>query len=66
MTAKEILKSLQKTPRQNPIMLAEGLNLKEQTIRNTLSILLEVKLVETPVRGLYEITKLGEQALRKI
>ena len=66
MTDKEILQSLKKNPRQTPLMLSESLKMAPSHVRNVLSVLQELKLVQTPARGVYEITLLGKELLRKI
>ena len=66
MTAKEILLLLKKKPRLSPVMISDELKLNRQMVRNVLSVLSELRLVDTPVRGLYEITSSGKQVLRKM
>lgn len=66
MTAKEILGALQKEPRLSPAMLSEKLKINSQIVRNVLVTLSELKLVQTPAKGIYEITRLGEQVLKRI
>ena len=66
MTAIEILKLLKETPRLTPIMIANKLGRATSHIRNVLSVLLELKLVYTPARGIYEITELGNELLKKL
>jgi DNA-binding IclR family transcriptional regulator len=65
MPAIEILEALNKTPRLSPILVASKTGIAIQYVRNLLVVLLELKLVETPSRGLYQITDLGEYILKK-
>jgi DNA-binding IclR family transcriptional regulator len=65
MPAIEILEVLHKTPRLSPILVASKTGIAIQHARNLLAVLLELKLVETPSRGLYQITSLGEYLLKK-
>ena len=62
--ANRILLLLKESPRQTPISIAGRLNASVSTIRNALVILSDLKLVEAKVRGLYEITPLGERLLK--
>ncbi len=55
-----ILVLLSKKPRQTPISMAKELNLSVSTVRNTLVILSGMNFVINPVRGLYEISSLGQ------
>ena len=64
--ASRILLLLKESPRQTPPSMASRLNASVSTIRNVLVILSDLKLVETKVRGLYEITLLGERLLKDI
>jgi predicted transcriptional regulator len=64
--ASKILSLLKESPRQTPQSIAGRLNASVSTIRNALVILSDLKLVEAKVRGLYEITSLGERLLRDI
>ena len=66
MTAVEILKMLKKTPRLTPVMIASKLGKATSHVRNVLSVLLELKLVHTPARGVYEITELGNELLKEL
>jgi len=63
MTAIEILKALQKTPRLSPALIASETGIELQRVRNYLVMLLELKLVEKPSRGLYQITSMGNYLL---
>jgi len=65
MPATEILKVLHELPRLSPKLIASKSGIKIQHVRNLLAVLLELKLVETPSRGLYQITHLGEFVLSK-
>jgi len=62
--ANRILLLLKESPRQTPISIAGRLNASVSTVRNALVILSDLKLVEAEVRGLYEITALGERLLK--
>ena len=62
--ANRILLLLKESPRQTPKSIAGWLNASVSTIRNALVILSDLKLVEAKVRGLYEITALGERLLK--
>jgi len=62
--ANRILLLLKESPRQTPISIAGRLNASVSTVRNALVILSDLKLVEARVRGLYEITPLGERLLK--
>ena len=64
--ASKILLLLKESPRQTPQSIADRLNASVSTIRNALVILADLKLVEARVRGLYEITPLGERLLKDI
>ena len=64
--ASRILLLLKESPRQTPKSIAVRLNASVSTIRNVLVILSDLKVVETKVRGLYEITPLGERLLKDI
>ena len=66
MIAKDILTVLKRTPRLTPQMIAEQISANPQRVRNILCVLLELKLVKTSVRGVYEISPLGEDLLREI
>jgi len=66
VTAIEILKALKQTPRLTPILIAKILDRPPSVIRNILVVLLELGLVESPARGLYQITPLGEYVLEKL
>ena len=63
MTAVEILKLLREMPRLSPALIAERLGITPGVVRNVLMILSELQLVETPSRGIYQITSLGEHML---
>lgn len=64
MAAIEILEVLRKTPRLSPVLIASETRIPIQRVRNLLTVLLELRLVETPSRGLYQITNLGETILK--
>jgi len=63
--AREILKLLKEEPRQTPLLIREKMNLSKSTTMSVLSVLSDLGMVETRVRGLYEITPLGEYVLEK-
>ena len=66
MTAIEILKTIERNPRITPLEVSKILNVSSQYVRNILTVLMELKLVETPVRGVYIITELGRNLLKEI
>lgn len=59
----EILTVIQRNPRITPAEIAEKIEVTVQYVRNVLRVLAELKLVETPVRGVYRITDLGKYVL---
>lgn len=59
----EILDFIKKKPRASPLWIARKLLRRPGLVRNYLVILLELHLVDTPVRGNYIITPLGEYVL---
>jgi len=63
MVAIEVLTAIQQNPRITPAEIAEKTGITQQYVRNTLSTLVELHLIETPVRGIYNITELGEYVL---
>jgi Mn-dependent DtxR family transcriptional regulator len=65
LTALEILQAIKQKPRITPVMIAEELEMKQQSVRNILLTLTELGLVGTVARGLYEITELGSQILER-
>jgi predicted transcriptional regulator len=64
--AKQILKILKEKPRQTPQSLLSKIDVSMSAIRNNLMVLSDLNLVETPTRGLYQITPLGELVLNKL
>jgi len=62
--ATDILKLLKEEPRQTPGSIKEKVNFSISATRNVLMVLSDLGLVETKVRGLYEITPLGEHVLK--
>ena len=64
--AREILKFLKEEPRQTPRSIRERLSFSRSTTMNALMVLSDLGLVETKVRGLYDITPLGKYVLEKI
>lgn len=65
MTATEILEAIQRKPRLTPIMIADELKMNAGVVRNVLVTLAELRLVQSPARGLYEITPLGQEVLKE-
>jgi predicted transcriptional regulator len=63
LTAIELLRAIDQNPRITPQEISEKLKINAQQVRNVLSVLAELKLVETPVRGVYLITELGKYIL---
>lgn len=66
VVATEILRVIKETPRLTPIEIAEQTRISTQYVRNTLRVLTELQLVETPARGVYLITKLGISLLNSL
>lgn len=66
MMAIEVLKTVKEQPRLTPPEIAKRVNVTRQYVRNILMILAQLKLVETPARGVYLITDLGETVLHEI
>lgn len=64
MIAKEVLRIIKENPRITPAEISGKIDVTVQYVRNTLGVLTELSLVETPVRGVYLITNLGEYILR--
>lgn len=64
--ARRILETLREEPRQTPLNLVKKLRAKGSTVRNCLVFLKDLRLVETPSRGLYRISSLGEHVLEKV
>jgi predicted transcriptional regulator len=65
LAATQILEAIHRKARSTPTMIAEELKLTPQTVRNVLVTLLELELVQTPARGLYEITPYGKELLER-
>ena len=62
-------RGIAKTAKKGILLYCPGRSEKEtsvSTIRNVLVVLSDLKLVEAKVRGLYEITPLGERLLKDI
>ncbi|MBA7710949.1 hypothetical protein ES703_119899 [subsurface metagenome] len=57
------LETIEQNPRITPAEISEKTGITIQYIRNTLATLVELKLVVTPVRGIYVITNLGKYVL---
>jgi Mn-dependent DtxR family transcriptional regulator len=64
--ASRILSLLKESPRQTPQSMAGRLDASVSTVRNVLVVLSDLGLVEAKVRGLYELTQLGERLLKDI
>jgi len=64
MVALDILRKIQETPRISPLEISADIGVSTQYIRNIMRMLYELKLVETPVRGAYIITDLGNHILQ--
>jgi len=60
MVALEILQAIKKTPRITAKEISVETGITTQYIRNTLRVLAELDLVETPARGNYVITAKGK------
>lgn len=65
MIAIEILRVIEQNPRITPLEISRKLTISTQYVRNTVRILTELGLVETPVRGVYVVTDLGKYVLNK-
>jgi len=65
LIAIEILRVIEQNPRVTPLEISCKLKISTQYVRNTVRILTELGLVETPVRGVYVITELGKYVLNK-
>ena len=63
--ARRILEILKDEPRQTPSNLVKKMRAKGSTVRNCLVFLKDLRLVETPSRGLYRLSFLGEYVLEK-
>ena len=63
--ARRILTILKEEPRQTPSNLIKKMRAKGSTVRNCLVFMKDLKLVETPSRGLYRLSFLGEYVLEK-
>lgn len=63
--ARRVLQVLREEPRQTPSNLVKKLRVKGSTVRNCLVLLKDLKLVETPSRGLYQISFIGEKVLEE-
>ena len=66
MVPGELLRLIGDEPRLTPIEMSKRLKRNVAWIRNIVSIMQELRLVDTPARGVYTITKLGEAALQQI
>lgn len=66
MVAIEALRAIEQNPRITPAEISEKTGITPQYVRNTLATMVELKLVETPVRGIYIITDLGKHVLNCI
>lgn len=65
MTAVEILRILRDMPRLTPILIGKKMKRPPSVIRNVLMILVELGLVASAARGLYELTPDGEEVLER-
>jgi len=65
LTAIEILQILRDMPRLTPILIGRKLKRPPSVIRNVLVILVELGLVSSAARGLYELTPDGEETLER-
>lgn len=65
LVAVEVLQTIEKYPRITPAEIAKKTNNSVQYVRNTLRVLTELQLAETPVRGVYVITDLGKYILKE-
>ena len=63
MVAVESLRLIKQLPRLTPTEISQRMGKSAQYVRNVLAVLQELQLVETPARGLYTITSLGEYIL---
>lgn len=63
MTAINVLRAIDQNPRITPLEISEKLEMNAQQVRNILLVIAELRLVETPVRGVYLITELGKYVL---
>jgi predicted transcriptional regulator len=63
LTAVDILRTIDQNPRITPLEISQKLKMNAQHVRNILLVLAELKLVETPVRGVYLVTELGKCVL---
>jgi len=66
LVAIEVLTTIKNNPRITPKEISEKIDTSAQYVRNTLRVLTELKLVETPVRGVYLITDFGENTLSNL
>jgi predicted transcriptional regulator len=65
MTAIDILKVIEQNPRITPTEISQLLKVSAQHVRNILTVLAELGLVQTPARGVYVITNLGKHLLKE-
>jgi predicted transcriptional regulator len=63
LTAVDVLRTIDQNPRITPLEISQKLKTNAQQVRNILLVLAELKLVETPVRGVYLVTELGKRVL---
>ena len=66
LVAVEVLKTISDNPRITPLEIAKVIKTSAQYVRNTLRVLTELNLVETPVRGVYLITVFGKEVLNRL
>ncbi|MCJ7633627.1 hypothetical protein MUP77_14715, partial [Candidatus Bathyarchaeota archaeon] len=60
-----ILRILRDMPRLTPILMGRKMKRPASVIRNVLVILVELGLVNSAARGLYELTPEGEEILER-
>ncbi len=65
LTAIDILRNLKDMPRLTPILMEKKMKRPASVIRNVLVILVELGLVRSVARGLYELTPEGEEILER-
>jgi len=66
LTAIEILSLLRDMPRLTPILIGKKMNRPPSVIRNVLVTLVELGLVSSAARGLYELTQSGIDVLERM
>jgi len=66
LTAIEILSLLRDMPRLTPILIGKKMGRPPSVIRNVLVTLVELGLVSSAARGLYELTQSGIDVLERM